>query len=55
MIPCLECGVYFFTNTGRADHNNYCIGYHPKNEGENMRRSVKVENRLHSIISRRVI
>jgi hypothetical protein len=36
MIPCYDCGVYFFTPESREQHDVYCIGYNPatKNEGE---------------------
>lgn len=33
MIECSECGVYFFTQDGRNEHDKLCIGYRPKNEG----------------------
>ncbi len=29
MIKCSECGVYFFTISGRKEHTRYCIGYNP--------------------------
>lgn len=30
MIPCSECGVWFFTIQGRLDHKEFCIGYNPE-------------------------
>jgi len=47
MIPCLDCGVYFFTPEGRELHNNYCIGYNPaKNEGETQKAMKTARNGL---------
>jgi len=41
MIECLDCGVYFFTTEGRQDHEKWCIGYRPENEGEYTRRALR--------------
>lgn len=30
MLECFECGVYFLTEEGRAEHDKFCIGYRPK-------------------------
>jgi len=29
MIPCSECGAWFFTVQGRREHTGVCIGYNP--------------------------
>lgn len=29
MIPCSECGAWFFTIQGRREHTKLCIGHNP--------------------------
>jgi len=30
MFKCTDCEAWFFTKDGVHNHNNYCIGYKPK-------------------------